>query len=410
MTRRLTESQMQAVGLLDTGKILIGRVGSGKSTVSLGYVFRKWGGKSPVLLDETWEFPVNATDLYIITTAKKRDSLEWESEALHYHLSKDPETSCTGRKLVVDSWNNIEKYVAVEGATFIFDEQRVVGYGKWAKSFIKIAKHNDWLLLSATPGDTWHDYVPVFIANGFFKHKTDFEEQHVVWDRFAKYPKVKQYIGTRTLHEYRKRILVDMDDVRGTRRIREERTVEFDRKALKEVNVKRWNPFTDAPIKQASEYVAVVRRIVNSDRSRYEALMAWIEEHPRTIVFYNYDFELEILRGLRWDVPGLTVAEWNGHLHESVPVGDKWVYLVQYTAGAEGWNCVTTDSMVMYSLNYSWRIMEQAEGRIDRMNSPYEELRYLRLVSESAIDGAIRKALDDKQKFNEKAFASVRGF
>lgn len=410
MTRRLTESQMQAVDSLAPGKILVGRVGSGKSAVSLGYIFRRWGGKSPVLGDPEWVSPAAATDLYIITTAKKRDSLEWEGEALHFHIGKDPENSITGKSLVVDSWNNIAKYVGVEGACFIFDEQRVVGYGAWSKSFLKIAKSNEWILLSATPGDTWHDYIPVFIANGFYRNKTDFEDRHVVWDRFAKYPKVKTYRSTATLHHYRSELLVDIAMKPRTRREREERVVDFDRAAVNRVNKTRWNPFTDAPIQQASEYVSVIRRIVNSDRSRYEALLEWLHEHPKTIVFYNYDFELEILRGIQWDMPGFTTAEWNGHKHEKIPETEKWVYLVQYNAGSEGWNCVTTNAMVMYSLNYSWRIMEQAEGRIDRMNSPFDVLRYLRLTSGSAIDSAIALALDSKLRFNEQAFAAARGW
>jgi superfamily II DNA or RNA helicase len=137
--------------------------------------------------------------------------------------------------------------------------------------------------------------------------------------------------------------------------------------------------------------------------SRIEKIHELLQEHPKAIIFYNYDYELEILRKYCEDTK-YGYAEWNGHKHEEVPIGDKWLYLVQYRAGAEGWNCITTDTIIFYSLTYSYKDSVQAAGRIDRMNTPFVDLNYFYLISSSKIDLAISKCLRGKKNFNEKSF------
>jgi hypothetical protein len=147
----------------------------------------------------------------------------------------------------------------------------------------------------------------------------------------------------------------------------------------------------------------LMRQVVNTDPSRLETLRDLMVDHPKLIVFYNFDYELEILRTLADEVP---LAEWNGHKHQPIPSTDRWVYLVQYVAGAEGWNCIETDAMVFYSLTYSYKNFQQAQGRIDRLNTNYSDLSYYVFVSNSVIDRAVRKALDGKKLFNERTWAA----
>lgn len=392
--------QMEAVKQMKNGCILNGGVGSGKSRTSLFYYFKEQGG----WIDKNGYKPMkNPKDLYIITTARKRDTLEWEGELTHFLISPDSKLSKYKNKVVIDSWNNIKKYKDVCGAFFIFDEQRVVGSGTWVKAFLNIARKNKWILLSATPGDTWSDYIPVFVANGFYKNKTEFSREHIVYSRFTKYPKVDRYINTGRLIRHRNDILVDMEFERPTISHHEDIFVQYDIMKYKEVSKNRWNPYTDEPIANASELCYIWRRIVNSDESRQVALLKLAEEHPRMIVFYNYDYELDILKGLYYG-NNVKVAEWNGHKHELVPDCKRWVYLVQYTAGAEGWNCIKTDCIVFYSQNYSYKIMQQSAGRIDRLNTPFQHLYYFHLKSRSGIDLAISRALSQKKKFNESAY------
>lgn len=346
-------------------------------------------------------------DLYIITTARKRDTREWDLELANFMLASNDEGNLYSHdvKVTVDSWNNIGKYKDVMDAFFIFDEQRVVGSGAWVKSFLKIAKANRWILLSATPGDTWMDYVPVFIANGFFKNRTEFTRNHVIFNRFSKFPQVDRYLEQGKLMRYKNKILVNMDYVHPTTAHHETIQVGYDRLLYKDIMARRWNIFTDEPIQNAAELCYVARRVVNADASRLGAIMELIQEHPKVIIFYNYDYELELLRGTEWG-KDFAMAEWNGHKHQAIPRSDKWLYLVQYTAGAEGWNCIETDTIIFYSLNYSYKIMVQSAGRIDRMNTPFTDLYYYRLKSACPLDLAISRALKQKKNFNENKFVA----
>lgn len=397
----LYDYQMDAVKKMTNGCILNGGVGSGKSRTGLYYYFKEQGGS---INPDYVPMKHKPKDLYIITTARKRDDLEWEGELVPFLLSTHPDQNVFyGNKVVVDSWNNIKKYSDISGAFFIFDEQRVVGSGAWVKSFLKIARGNDWILLSATPGDTWSDYIPVFIANGFYKNKSEFLREHVVYSRFSKYPKIDRYLNTGRLVRLRDRILVDMDFTRHTIPHHEDVYCRYDISKYKDAIKTRWDPYKNEPIQQASGLCYILRRVVNEDESRQRALLEIFEKHPKMIVFYNFDYELDILKGIYYG-NNCEIAEWNGHAHNPIPQSERWVYLVQYTAGCEGWNCVKTDTIVFYSQNYSYKVMEQASGRIDRLNTPFRDLYYYHLKSRSGIDLAISKALKEKKQFNERKF------
>ena len=386
---------------LRTGSVLVGGVGSGKSMTALAYFYNKVCSGN----FETNSIPIKPKNLFIITTARKRDTLEWDSEFTNFGLSKDPKNSVSGIKVVVDSWNNISKYSDVTDSFFIFDEQRVVGSGTWVKAFLKISKSNDWILLSATPGDTWADYIPVFVANGFYKNRTEFIRRHVIFSRYTKYPKIDKYIDTPRLERLRRLVLVPMNFERTTTRHVIDVPVEYNNDTYSTASIDRWDPYKEEPIKDASQLCYILRKIANTDRSRLAAVNRLAYFHNRVIVFYNLDCELDILRELKSMVSeDVAIAEWNGHKHEPLPKTDKWIYLVQYTAGSEGWNCIDTDTIIFYSLNYSYKIMEQASGRIDRLNTPFTDLYYYRLISKSSIDKGIMKALKGKKTFNENAF------
>ena len=400
----LDKYQLDAIDQMRNGCILCGGVGSGKSRTSLAYYYKEQGG---VLGTKNYVRMKTPRDLYIITTAKKRDSLEWEDEMLPFMITTSSEVSWYNHKVVVDSWNNIQKYKDVYGAFFIFDEQRVVGSGAWVKAFLNIARKNKWILLSATPGDTWQDYIPVFVANGFYKNKTEFIREHVIYSRFTKYPKVDRYINTGKLIRNRNMILVDMDFTRHTVSHHDDVYVHYNTSMYKDAGRLRWDPFKDEPITNAAGLCYVWRKIVNTDLSRQVALLELFEKHPKMIVFYNFDYELDILKGLYYG-PDVEIAEWNGHKHQPVPTGRSWVYLVQYTAGAEGWNCITTDTIVFYSQNYSYKIMQQSAGRIDRRNTKFIDLYYYHLKSRSGIDLAISRALSQKRNFSEGKYVGDR--
>lgn len=398
----LFDYQLNAVRRMKNGCILCGGVGSGKSRTSLAYYYIKNGGE--VNTEEYVRMTDPPKDIYIITTARKRDTFEWESELGVFLLSTHEDINTYGNKVVVDSWNNIEKYKDISGSFFIFDEQRLVGNGVWVKTFLKIAKVNEWILLSATPGDTWSDYIPVFLANGFFRTRTEFYDNHVVWSRFVQYPKIDRYLDTGRLVRLRDSILVNMEFNRKTISTHIGIFCDYDKAGYKDIVRNRWNHIENRPIKTANEFCQLLRRLVNTDTSRIENLLEVILEHPRAIVFYNYDYELDLLRNEDIYPEGTEIAEWNGHKHQPIPDSDKWVYLVQYNAGCEGWNCIKTDTVIFFSENYSYRIMTQASGRIDRLNTPFTELFYYHFKSLSPIDSAISAALKKKKEFNEGKF------
>ena len=399
--------QQAAVNKMHNGCILCGDVGSGKSRTSLAYYCLQQNPTGDTI--SFLKTHPKVEDLYIITTARKRDTFEWDSELANFRMSTNPENDAYQHSVIIDSWNNIQKYKDVKGAFFIFDEQRVVGRGEWVKSFLKIAKSNHWILLSATPGDKWEDYIPVFVANGFYKNRTEFNNEHIIWDPRVTFPKVRGYMGTGRLIRLRDRVLVRMEDQRTTIPHHEDVFVTYDISAYKDLTRTRWNPWLEKPIETASELCYAWRKVVNSDDSRQLAVLEILEDHPKAIIFYNFDYELEILRGIGYE-EGTEIAEWNGHKHDALPSGNKWVYLVQYTAGCEGWNCITTDTIIFFSQNYSYKVQHQAEGRIDRLNTPYRDLYYYHLRSRSAIDLAIHRALVDKKTFNESAYTKRTGY
>lgn len=445
----LRDYQLDAIERMQNGCILCGGVGSGKSRTALGYYCKEQGGD---LYKEGFVRLHYPKDLYIITTARKRDTKEWEGELPYFLLTTNRKESIYAHKIVVESWNNIQKFVGIRDAFFIFDEQRVVGYGAWTKSFLKICKGNDWILLSATPGDNWRDYIPVFMANGFYRTKKEFEDMHIVWKRFVKFPQIDRYVGVTRLIRLRDKILVNMDFKRPTTAHHEDVLVKYDISLYKDTSKNRTDPFTQGfipckpfdlgnvlevgvdiplgdvaamvmpgwpykpkdgdfvklakkPIMNAAELCFIWRKIVNTDLSRQVALLEIFEKHPRIIVFYNFDYERDILMSLYYG-DDVEIAEWSGHAHQPVPDSESWVYLVQYNAGAEGWNCIKTDTIVFFSQNYSYKMVEQAAGRIDRLNTPYTDLYYYHLKSQSGIDRAISKALREKKRFNETRYAN----
>lgn len=432
----LYRHQEEALSRLRNGNVLWGGVGTGKSLTAVAYYLRN-------------EAP---RDVYVITTAKKRDSLDWEEEFIKGGVGALAIPSVTGT-LTVDSWHNLGKYRKVSGAFFIFDEQRVVGSGNWVRDFIHLSKQNNWILLSATPGDTWLDYIPIFVANGFYRTRSEFKQEHIEYEPYVKFPKIRRYRNVGRLVKLRRQILVEMPYIGHTTRVSKTIDVSHDEELLKKVVDKRWNVFEERPLTGVADLFSVMRKVVNSSPTRLEVCRSLMKKHPRLVVFYNFDYELELLRSLvsgpitkepdgSWEglrtegseewktnqslqnpqVPGsppknssdntsskkeqnevVQIAEWNGHKHQSIPTSQRWVYLVQYAAGAEGWNCTETDAMVFYSMPYSYKAWHQAHGRIDRLNTPYSKLFYYTLRSDSFIDKAISACLTAKKDFNEAA-------
>jgi hypothetical protein len=390
----LRPHQQEALRQLKNGNILWGGVGSGKTRVALAYYVQE---------QEAQMNCDGPQKLIVITTAKKRDTLDWETEAAKFTISTEMESSWYG-PMVVDSWNNLHKYVGTTDAFFIFDEQRLVGSGEWVRSFLKIAKENDWIMLTATPGDTWLDYIPVFVANGFYKNRTQFKREHVIYNSFSKFPKVDRYVDVARLVKFRHKILVRMPYEKETTRHPVNAWTDYDKELMRRVEVDLWHPFKDRPLRDVGEKFYVMRQVVNSDPSKLDRLGGLLEKHRKLIVFYNFNYELAMLRSMKDQVG---YAEWNGHKHQEIPKEDKWVYAVQYAAGAEGWNCVETDTIVFWSLTYSYKLWEQAHGRIDRLNTPYFDLWYYTMRSKARIDEAIWRALSEKRSFQEREFPQI---
>lgn len=389
----LWDYQKDALTRMSNGCILNGGVGSGKSRTGLAYYYTLMGGH---LEDDNGVKPSDfKMPLCIITTARKRDTQEWHNECAVYSLNMF--------NVLIDSWNNIKKYADIAGAFFIFDEDRVTGNGVWVKSFLKIAQNNVWIVLSATPGDTWADYIPIFIANGFYRNRSDFNRQHVVFSRWCKFPKIEKYVAEGKLMVLRRKILINMDFERKTHSNKETIVCEYDKDAYRRLFKDRWSDEKASPIENASELCYELRKCVNVASERLQKVSEIAHLKQKVIIFYNYDYELELLLGNAWSRDAV-VAQWNGHKHEPVPEGKKWVYLVQYTAGAEAWNCITTNVIIFFSLNYSYKTMIQAAGRIDRANTPYTELYYYYMTSRAPIDMAIMRALNNKKRFNESAY------
>ena len=400
---KLRNDQRDALNRMHNGCILCGGVGSGKSRTALAYYYKINNG----YFDSEKFIPMNdpPLKLYIITTAKKRDSKEWEEEMIPFLMSENG--NLYSENVVVDSWNNIKKYTEVENSFFIFDEQRVIGYGAWTQSFLKITKANQWILLSATPGDTWSDYAPVFIANGYFKNITQFRREHIVY-KYAPnlhYPQIDRYVSETKLLRLRNSILVTMDYTRPALLHENDIVVDYDMNLYRSIMRDRWDPWENEPIQNISSLCFCLRKAINTSDSRKLAVLEITDKNPKVIIFYNYNFELEILRNLPY-VNGTVVAELNGQNHNDIPKSDRWVYLVNYNAGAEAWNCIETDTMIFYSMNYSYRIMTQAKGRIDRANTPFKDLYYYNIKSKASIDLAIARALKRKRNFNERGFTS----
>lgn len=398
MNTELYPHQLDALKRMHNGCILYAPVGSGKSRTSLAYTYiNELGGSLKINGKGIFTKPTIKKDLYIITTAKKRDSLEWEGECAYFCLP-------TSINIVIDSWNNIKKYQNVYGAMFIFDEQRVVGKGAWVKSFLKIARRNHWILLSGSPGDTWSDYIPVFVANGYYKNRTEFNSMHVVYKAYLKFPSVDHYVNTKLLKYYASQVLVKVDYKNHAERHYIDIMCNYDKEKYKRVMRDRWDIYDNCPIEETGKLCYLLRRVSNSDPSRMERLKDIFNRHKNVIIFYNFDYELEELRYI-CDSLGIRHTEWNGHKHEPVPTGDDgWVYICQYTSASEAWNCITSDAMVFFSQNYSYKTMEQAAGRIDRANTPFKDLYYYNFRCGSQIDLAIKRALTLKKDFNEKIF------
>ena len=397
MNTELYPHQLKALKKMHNGCILCGKVGSGKSRTALAYVYIcELGGSLRINGEGVYTKPELPKDIYIITTAKKRDTLEWDEEVAYFHLPEDIHVT-------IDSWNNIQKYKNVVGAVFIFDEQRVVGKGAWVKSFLKIAKANHWILLSATPGDKWEDYIPVFLANGFYKNRSQFKAEHMIFKPYLKFPVIDHYVGTKRLKYYADQVLVPMDFEHDIVKHHIDILCEYDKNHYKQAFRDRWDPYENCPIEETGKLCYVLRRVSNDNPSRYSQLREIMKEHSKAIIFYNFTYELIGLR-IFFTESGYEIGEWNGEKHTPIPESDKWVYLCQYTAACEGWNAISTDTMIFFSQNYSYKITEQAAGRIDRLNTPFKELYYYYFRSMSPIDIAIRRALKLKQTFNEKIF------
>ena len=380
---KLLKYQEEAIQKLHSGSVLYGATGSGKSLTGLAYYMRCW----------------SHLDLYIITTSKKRNAGEWEEE-----IAK---LGCPPPK-AIDSWNRLKNYRMVSDAFFLFDEHKVGGHGKWAQSMITIAKKNKWILLTATPGDVWDDYASIFIANEFVKNKTTWNEDFCIFDRISKYPKIIGYQREDVLKNMRDAVLVPMEYQSEKVPIpyvipykvdhEEEAYVLARRKSLRHPEMRAF--------RNTSAMFAYMRMNLPDKESKIQALADVLKKEPKAIIFYNFTPEKYEIENAARQV-NIPFFQYNGQIKDNVPDGDTWVYAVQYTAGAEAWNCITCRTVIFYSMNYSYKVMTQAKGRIDRCNSPFDELHYYYFISpDFEIDQEILNALTRKEKFNEEALAN----
>ena len=106
---------------------------------------------------------------------------------------------------------------------------------------------------------------------------------HVIFNRFVKYPKVEAYIDTWKLTENRQKILVHMHYEKKTKHVIKLMYASYDESLYKFVSEKRWNVYTDKPIKNISELCYVWRKIVNDDKSREDIIGRIIEEKRKVI-------------------------------------------------------------------------------------------------------------------------------
>ena len=398
---------------LSTGKVLAADTGAGKSIMSLAWYLSKECASDEHSLKsgaKAWTLYHGSPDLYIITTPKKRDSEEWESDLSKFNLVKGRNSKEMGEvNIFIDSWNNIKKYTEIKNSVFIFDEQRAVGSGTWAKSFVKIAKQNHWIMLSATPGDTWSDWCPLMIAKGYYPNRTAFFNKHAVYNPYVKYREIIRWDNTDELEYYRSKMLVTCRMEKKTTRHFEEVIADCSNKyEVKRAYKERTNPKTGEPFKSASELCAYTRNIINTDPTRSAVGLKIIQMYDRIIIFYTLTDELE---GIKWacNKAGRKMYFYNGEIHDQVPTGNNWAYIVQYTAGSEAWNCTTCNAMLFWDLTYSYKQFKQATGRIDRLNTPYSDLYYYAIRSYMPLDLAIRRALREKKDFNSRGFLkSVR--
>ena len=401
---QLDTQQIEAVNKLRSGSILHADVGVGKSRTALAYYYiRVCQGGIKINGKGAFQDMKCPRDLYIITTAKKRDGVDWDKELADFLMFRGWNEQF-GVNVTIDSWNNITKYRKIYGTFFIFDEQRVTGSGPWVKAFLDISRKNKWILLTATPGDKWIDYAPVFIANGFYKNKTDFKRQHCVFARFSKYEKIEGYMNQGKLLKHKRDITVAMTLQKLAEKHYIDIQCKYDKLLYRQINRDRWDPYEGEPIEETGKLLYLIRKAVNDDPSRIDAVREIFKEHPRVVIFYNYTYELDRLRWLFEGQLGIDIGEWNGQVHSEIPKTERWAYLVQYIAGCEGWNCTDTDTMIFYSQSYSYRQTFQAEGRIDRRNTPFKDLYYYKLKSSAPIDRAIAMALKQKEDFNKEKF------
>lgn len=403
----LRDFQKDCVAQLRSGKVLAAGVGAGKSVMALyWYVSTQCRTRrSRNQVGELFRILKGSPDLVVITTAKKRDSGEWSEEFARFALKEGVNHGMGGVTVTVDSWNNIGKYVDADRNTvFIFDEQRAIGHGAWSKAFVRIARSHPWIMLSATPADDWKDWCPVMVADGFYRNRTDFFRRHAIYSRYTTYPKITSWYDTHQLEVVRDRILVTCEVPRQTERHDIELGTGYNKTAVKTMMKERVDPETGEPFMNASQLCYAIRKVVNCDPSRMDMARDVFEDHGRVIVFYSLRAELELIH-MAAGMAGISeVGAYNGSTHDEVPTGNRWVYAVQYNAGAEGWNCTTCNTILFWDLPYSYRQLEQAKGRIDRLNTPYRNLFYYSMTSNAKIDLAIKRALRLKKDFNAAAF------